>query len=426
MKYSYISLLPHQTNTARLAVLRKHTTGDQELVRKLNTAVILDCLRFSSSLSRADLSHRTSLNRSTVSSIISELIDKGLVRETELQKDKLGRPGMSLELDPNGGAAVGVEIGVDFISVLLTDFVAKPYWRKRIQVDPTSGQPALLAMAEALIQEALQYAEVCHAHLLGIGVGVPGLIDVQRGTIVVAPNLNWHDIPLRQMWTQLFNLPVFVENDANAAALGEYYFGVAREVKNFIYLSADVGLGGGIVLDGKLFRGHSGYAGEVGHMTIEPNGLPCSCGRRGCWETLVGLRGIVHQIQVMLQNGATSLIRDLVQGDLNNITFEQVVAAAEAGDAIALNALYNVAKWLGIGIANLVNVFNPEMVVLGGGLARGSKLWEPVLGATVHEFAWKQSLETLQLTTSAHGTEACVVGTVALVLDDILRYPALS
>ena len=281
-------------------------------------------------------------------------------------------------------------------------------------------------MAEALIQEALQYAEACHAHLLGIGVGVPGLIDVQRGTIVVAPNLNWHDIPLRQMWTQLFNLPVFVENDANAAALGEYYFGVAREVKNFIYLSADVGLGGGIVLDGKLFRGHSGYAGEVGHMTIEPNGLPCSCGRRGCWETLVGLRGIVHQIQVMLQNGATSLIRDLVQGDLNNITFEQVVAAAEAGDAIALNALYNVAKWLGIGIANLVNVFNPEMVVLGGGLARGSKLWEPVLGATVHEFAWKQSLETLQLTTSAHGTEACVVGTVALVLDDILRYPALS
>jgi predicted NBD/HSP70 family sugar kinase len=226
------------------------------------------------------------------------------------------------------------------------------------------------------------------------------------------------------MWTQLFDLPVFVENDANAAALGEYYFGVAREVKNFIYLSADVGLGGGIVLDGKLFRGHSGYAGEVGHMTIEPNGLPCSCGRRGCWETLVGVCGIVRQIQVKLQNGATSLIRDLVEGDLNNITFEQVVAAAEAGDAIALNALYNVAKWLGIGIANLVNVFNPEMVVLGGGLARGSKLWEPVLAATVHEFAWKQSLETLQLTTSAHGTEACVVGTVALVLDDILRYPA--
>jgi glucokinase-like ROK family protein len=406
-------------------VTKRHTIADQELVRKLNTAVILDCLRLNQLLSRADLSHRTGLNRSTVSNIVSELIAKRLVRETQPQKDKLGRPGMALELDPNGGAAIGVELNVDFISVLLTDFVAKPYWRKRIMVDPTTGQPALLATAEALIEEALEHARANKACPLGIGVGVPGLVDIQQGTLIFAPNLKWHDLPLRRMWSQRFGLPVFVENDANAAALGEYYFGVAREVKNFIYLSTGVGLGGGIVLDGKLFRGHSGYAGEIGHTMIEPNGLPCGCGRRGCWETLVGPRAIVRQIQVTLQHGATSLIRDLAQHDLDNVTFEQIVAAAESGDAIALSALYTSAKWLGVGIANLVNVFNPEMVVLGGILSHASKLWEPVLTATVKELALKQPLATLKLTTSAHGAEACVVGTVALVLDDILRHPVL-
>jgi glucokinase-like ROK family protein len=256
-------------------------------------------------------------------------------------------------------------------------------------------------------------------------VGVPGLVDAQQSKLMVAPNLNWRHVPLQQLWTQQFGLPVFVENDANAAALGEYYFGVAREVKHFIYLSTGVGLGGGIMLDGKLFRGHGGYAGEIGHMTIEPNGLPCACGRRGCWETLVGPRAIVRQIQGTLQHGATSLIRDLVRDDLNSITFELVVAAAEDGDAIALNALYNAAKWLGVGIANLVNVFNPEMIVLGGVLLRASELWAPVLTATVQELALAQPLETLKLTMSAHGAEACVLGTVALVLDDVLRQPAL-
>jgi glucokinase-like ROK family protein len=358
-----------------------------------------------------------------VSSIVSELIDKGLVRETVLQKDRLGRPGMLLTLDPNGGAAIAVEIGVDFTSVLLTDFVAKPLWHKRTPVDPRIDQAAILVLAEALIQEAVQHAAASNARPLGIGVGIPGLVDIQCGTLIFAPNLKWRHVPLRHMWNQRFDLPVFIENDANAAALGEYYFGVAREVKNFIYVNAGIGLGGGIMLDGKLFRGHRGYAGEIGHMMIEPNGLPCACGRRGCWETVVSPRAILRQIQATLQHGATSLIRDLAQDDIDNITFDQVVVAAEAGDAIALNALYSVAKWLGIGIANLVNVFNPEMVVLGGTLTRASKLWEPVLTATVQELALKQPLETFKLIMSAHGADACVVGAVALVLDDILRYP---
>lgn len=398
-------------------------TADQLFVRKHNTAVILDCLRLNAPLSRADISNKTGLNPSTVSSIVNELIQNSRVRETELRKSKLGRPGMSLELSPEGACAIGVEIGVNFISILLADFVAQPIWRHRAAVDAVVEQGALIERAKELVQEALSRANARGSRPLGIGVGVPGLVNIERGELMFAPNLKWSNVPLRNLLTNCFDLPVYVENDANAAALGEYYFGVARGVETLIYLSADVGLGGGIVLGGKLFRGSGGYAGEVGHISVNPDGELCGCGRRGCWETLIGPRAIVRQVQTTLTGGTDSMIRELVKDDLESITFDRVIQAAEAGDAVALEALRGAGKWLGIGIANLVNTFNPELVVLGGALARASNILTPVIQATVQTQALRPSLQVLKIATSAHGSEACIVGCAALVLDEILRYP---
>ncbi len=397
-------------------------TADQLFVRKHNTAVILDCLRLNAPLSRADISNKTGLNRSTVSSIVKELIQNRRVRETELQKSELGRPGMSLELSPEGACAIGVEIGVNFISILLTDFVAQPIWRRRITVDSQLEQSAF-EHTKGLVQEALSRANAQGSHPLGIGVGVPGLVNIERGELMFAPNLKWSNVPLRDLLASCFNLPVYVENDANAAALGEYYFGIARGVKTFIYLSADIGLGGGIILGGKLFRGSGGYAGEVGHISVNPDGESCGCGRRGCWETVIGPRAVVRQVRTTLANGTASLIRDMANDDLESITFDLVIQAAEAGDAVAVEALRGVGMWLGIGIANLVNTFNPELVVLGGALARASNILTPVIHATVQSQALRPSLEVLKIATSAHGSEACIVGSAALVLDEILRYP---
>jgi len=404
-------------------IVNRHKTGDQMLVRQLNTAIILDCLRLNAPLSRAETSSKTGLNRSTVSSIVNQLVQEGLVREIEFQKDKLGRPGMLLELSPDGACAIGAEIGVGFVSIMLADFGAKPIWCKRVAVDPEIEQSAFIKRAGDLIQEALARAKRQGSRPLGIGVGVSGLVDVRQGELVFAPNLKWSHVPIRQMLMERFDVPVFVENDANAAALGEYYFGVARGVENFIYLSADVGLGGGIVLGGKLFRGNGGYAGEVGHMAFDPNGDLCGCGRRGFWESLVSPRAVVRNIQATLQNGTDSLIRQLADGNLNNITFDQVIEAAQANDQVALCALQDVARWLGIGIANLVNTLNPELVVLGGGLARASMALTPVIETTVRENALEQPRKALKIAVSAYGSEACVVGAAAIVLDEILRYP---
>ncbi len=403
--------------------LSRRMTADQAVVRKHNTAVILDCLRLQAPLSRAEISSATGLNRSTVSSIVNELIQHGLVRETVLRKNRLGRPGMPLELSPGGACAIGAEIGVGFVSILLADFVAQPIWRKRVNLDSKLGQTSYIERVADLIQEALVHANENGSRPLGIGLGVPGLVDIERGELMFAPNLKWSHVPLGALLANRFDLPVFVENDANAAALGEYYFGAAREAEDFIYLSADIGLGGGIILGGKLFRGRGGYAGEIGHMAVDPDGEPCGCGRRGCWERLVGPRAVVRQIQTILRNGGDGMVRQLVDGDLNAITFDHVIQAAEAGDPVARRALQDVGRWLGIGIANLVNAFNPELVVLGGALACASNVLLPVIQMTVREQALEPSQHILKIGTSQHGAEACVVGAAALVLDKILRYP---
>lgn len=407
-------------------MLRHSTTADQVLVRKLNTSLIMDCLRTYGPISRAGLSTATGLNRSTVSSIINALLEKSLVREIGLQSSaRTGRPGMLLELNPDGGCAVGVEIGVDFVSAVLTDFVARILWRKRVPSSPEETQEVIIGRSEGIVQEALTIGKERGLPPLGIGLGVPGLVDIQQGTLVFAPNLRWYDVPLRQMWAQRFNLPVFVENEANAAALGEYYFGNARGVQNLIYLSAGFGLGGGIIIKGKLFRGSNGYAGEVGHMTVDPDGELCGCGKRGCWETLVGPRAIVRRVKTALERGEDSLILPLAENDLSRINVETVVQAAQAGDHVARTALEDVGIYLGIGISNLVNAFNPEMVVLGGVLSLASPFLLPAIEETVRKYALPQPLKALTITTSAHGVDACVMGAIALVLDEILREPKL-
>jgi glucokinase-like ROK family protein len=405
-------------------VFEQPATADQVLVRKLNTSLVLNCLRTRGPISRAGLSAATGLNRSTVSSVINDLLQESLVREIGLEPSERGRPGILLELSPKGGCAVGVEIGVDFISVVLTDFVAHVLWRRRISSDPQDRQRLILERAEDMVQGALDTGRVHDLRPLGIGLGVPGLVDTARGSLEFAPNLHWSNVPLRQLWTQRFELPVFVENEANAAALGEYYFGVAHDVQNLIHLSAGIGLGGGIIVNGRLFRGSSGYAGEIGHMTIDPYGELCGCGKRGCWETVVGPRALVRRVKKALDgSGQESQIPALVGGDMSRLDVSTVVQAAEAGDSVAKEALESVGVQLGVGIANLINAFNPEMVVLGGALSVASAHLLPVIEKTIQEHALPQPHEIVTVSTSAHGADACVMGAIALVLDNILREP---
>ena len=406
--------------------MNRQVTANQNFVRRVNTRTVMDRIRLDAPLSRAEVSARTGLNRSTISSIVAELIELGYLQETTLQDPKIGRPGMLLQFNPGGGFAVGIEIGVEFISIILTNFVADVLWRQRIPMTEGASQFEIVEHAENLIDEAISIGKEQGLSLLGIGVGVPGLVDQSQGKLVFAPNLKMSNIPLRLMWMQRFNTPVFVENEANSAALGEYFFGAAHGKDDFIYMSTGVGLGGGIMIGGQLFKGGNGYAGEIGHTTIYAGGEACGCGSRGCWETYVGPRAIVRRIRQTITSGAASIIPELVVGDMQKITVDLVVEAARRNDSVALTALHEVGMHLGAGISNLINIFNPELVILGGALSLACPWLIQAIREAFQVRVLPPLLEKVKVIPSSLGLDSCVFGAVALVLDDIVREPLFS
>jgi glucokinase-like ROK family protein len=252
---------------------------------------------------------------------------------------------------------------------------------------------------------------------MGIGVGLPGVVDTDRGSLVYAPNLGWRDTPVRDILQQVFDLPVLVDNEANCAALGEYRFGISQDVLDVIYLSANVGLGGGILSNGQVFRGSHGFASEIGHAVIDPAGPACGCGRFGCWETFVGTRAVVDLVKRRLPDAASILETN------DPIHFEDVLSAARNGDALAISALAQVGRFLGIGITNLVNIFNPRQVVLGGTLGKAADLLLPEISSVVFGESLLSTRADLRLDASALKEEACLLGAVSLVYDEVIRDP---
>jgi glucokinase-like ROK family protein len=396
-------------------------TGDQEKVRKVNRSLVLNTLRLHAPASRAEVANITGLTRGTVSNIVNVLIEDGLVFEDKLQDSKIGRPSVLLGLRPDGGAVVGVEIGVNFISVLLTNFTAKTLWETRVETTSPQSQTDIINQAEKCIDQALAIAKEQKLRPLGIGVGLPGLVNVRQGNLIMAPNLHWKDLPLRLMWNQRFHLPIYIDNEANLAALGEYYFGVARNVDNFIYLTSDIGLGGGIMIDGRLFRGGHGYGGEIGHIQRNPLGEQCGCGRTGCWETQVGPRAVLRRVKNELQIHQDQTLLDACSGNFDCLTFDMVVKFALDGNVICRQAIEEVAVNLGVGIADLVNIFNPDLIVIGGAFILGKDILQSIIEKTIFSNALQPSIENLRIKFSERNTEACVLGAVAVVLDDILR-----
>jgi glucokinase-like ROK family protein len=405
--------------------MQNNHTADQDSVRKVNTSLVLNSLRLHTPISRADLANITKLNRSTISNIVNVLIDDGLVLELNTMESKIGRPGIALSLRPEGGAVIGVEIGVGFVSVILTDFVANILWREWVEFPLKSTQIESVSKAEELIDQAVSFANAKKLKLLGIGLGVPGLVNVQKGELLFAPNLAWRNVPLRLILSQRFHMPIYVENEANLGALGEYYFGVGRNVENIIYLSSGVGLGGGLIINGQLFKGGRGFAGEIGHIQRDPQGEMCGCGRRGCWETQVGPRAVLQRVKRAIEADSKSSLANNSEGDLENLTFNQVVDHALKGDQLCRSAMENVGVNLGTGIADLANIFNPDMVIIGGAFSYGRGIILPVLEKIIAIETLPAVRENLRVIVSEQGADACVLGAIAVVLDDILREIAL-
>jgi glucokinase-like ROK family protein len=405
----------------------RYRTGDQALVRQINLAVIMHQLRENAPISRAALAEITGLNKTTVSSLVRELIERQFVREVGYESPGSGRGAgrlaMLLTLNPRAGYIVSMEIGVDFLMAICTNFAPETMWQVKEEIDPDMGQQVIIDRLLALLYQGQNIGnEYCHT-LLGVSIGVPGLVDQTSGTLLYAPNLRWENVHLRKRLEGLIDAPLVVDNEANMAALGEHYFGVARGYNEVLYLSAGVGLGGGLVHNGQVFSGVTGFGSEFGHMTMDPEGEFCNCGNRGCWETQVSQRALFRYLRRSAGQGNKTMLTEMTKGNLGALTVPMVVEAADQKDRMALEALEVLGHHLGIGIASLVNALNPELVVFGGIMSLASDYLLPVVKKELHQRALRWNREAIKVVVAKHGQEACVMGGVARIFQAVLAEP---
>jgi predicted NBD/HSP70 family sugar kinase len=385
------------------------TTGDQKLLKRINRMALVRLVRSEPASSRSDLADRTGLTKSTVSLLAQELIDEGWLRERLRQATgTLGRRPTPLELDDSRLALVGAELGVDSLTVATTTLTGGLLHCESEPLPDGGPEVVCRVLVDRLVQAAQRLA-AGQRRLLGFGLGVPGAVDDRADLVRVAPNLGWRDVPVRPWLARGLREAGFgavdlqVQNEADVAALGEFEFGPPTLPEPLIYLSLGVGVGAGIVLNDRLFSGAQGMAGEVGHTLMQRDGPACSCGRHGCAEAFIGLRGIA------LQCGDASL------------GVADIAARLAAGDTATRQAVERAGDYLGVLLQNLWMTFNPARLVLGGPTC---DLGEPFLGAarrSLERYAQDAGLAPPTVSPALFGREAVAVGAAALVLHHAVR-----
>lgn len=400
-------------------------TADQAFVRETNLSLVLRLIHTQSPVSRAQLAVITGLNKSTVSSLVDELLARNLVHETGSNTGGAGRPATLLEMNPQAGSIIGVELGVDFVSVAVTDFLGNILWRRREDADPTEDQEKMINQTLRIVKEAMAVGKKKNYHFLGLGLATPGTVDLNEGVLIFAPNLHWRNVPFGKIYSEQTKLKVFVENDANAAAIAEHLFGTARQCQDFLFVFAGVGIGGGLFLNGKLYRGRNGYAGEIGHSPImaEPSQTVCHCGNRGCWETYANQYSIIQRVQARLEVKRTSIIPKLMMEQNATLSIPLIKQAADAGDLEAIDSFTEAGHAMGQGFAGLINIFNPEKIILGGPLSIAGEYLLPAIKETVTRHSLPEIIQQAEVLLSPFGPDASLIGAIAIVVDDVLSHP---
>jgi predicted NBD/HSP70 family sugar kinase len=395
-------------------------------VRATNLAVVLRFVRAHAPCSRADIAASTGLNKATVSSLVADLIERRLVRETGLTERRIGRPATQLVLDGSPYAAIGLEVSADYLSAVAVDLAGQRLlsWRRTFAGSTAVPSKAVAAVA-ALGRRAIARMAGEGRQVLGLTLAVPGLVDAD-GRVPLAPALGWRDVPaLELLGPALGNpdYPVGVDNDATLAAVAEYRYGEYAGTPNLVYLGGGSGLGAGLVVDGRTVRGGRGYVGELGHVQLGPgraggeggwgdNSPECECGRRGCLQALAGVGALVRRL-LPESTGDRGAVTDLEP------EVDELVRRATAGDPVTTDALAEAGRWLGHGVSVLTNVVNPQVVVFGGYFVPLARWLLPAADAEARARTLAPELGGCRLVASGLGHGAAAVGGAARALDAV-------
>jgi len=375
-------------------------TWNQQIVKKNNTLLVFQTITNEEPISRADIAQRTGLNKATVSSLVNELLTKDLVYESGPGESSGGRRPVLLHYNVNAGYSIGIDLGVNYILGVVTDLKGKILLEKTVKVNE-----------HTFIEVTEQIKQVIHSlikdlpktpyGIIGIGLGIPGIVDKQ-GEIRVAPNLGWKNSDIKTLLEEEFQIPVIVENEANAGAYGEKQFGVGQDYENIVYVSAGIGIGVGLILNNELYQGLHGFSGEMGHMVINMNGIPCSCGSKGCWEAYASEHALLKSA------GSDS-------------TLESLIDKANNQDEKAIALFKETGQYIGYGINNIINTFNPEQIIIGNRLAMAQTWIKQSMLDIIYSHSLSFQQQDLQISFSKHSTHSAALGVAAITTESFIQ-----
>lgn len=379
-------------------------SANKQLIREINQSLVLSLVRDHGPISRTDIAEVAHLSLATVSGITNALIEQGLIYEHEAGVSTGGRRPILLALNRQAGLVIGVKLTERQIIAALTDLSAEVIEQRAVSLGADRRPETVVAALAELVDDL----RATHGgrKVFGLGLGMAGVVDRQQGICRFSPYLQWHAVPLRHLIEQRLELPVVIENDVNTLTMAEQWFGSGVGMNDFLVITLGRGIGMGMVLNGQLYRGGRGGGGEFGHVTMIPDGPRCDCGKRGCLETLVAEPSILRRMHMAF---------DRV------LTLDEAVALARQGDTTAQGIFTAAGRTLGLAIADLVNIFNPPLIVVGGEGARALDLLLEPLQEALQAHCFDGLYDDLRLVVEPWGDDAWARGAAALMLDELFR-----
>ncbi|WP_047982725.1 ROK family protein [Ornithinibacillus contaminans] len=386
----------------------KNKTWNQHVVKKENKSLVLETIRACSPISRAAIASKTGLNKGTVSSLVSDLLEEQLLYESGPGESSGGRRPVMLLFNQVAGHSIGIDLGVNYLLGVLTDLDGNICLEKRVKFSDLTYEE-IEEQLYAIIDFLIDDAPPSPYGIIGIGVGVPGTVN-KSGEILLAPNLGWKNVDLKSILEERYDLPVIIENEANAGAYGEKKFGVGRDYNQIVYVSVGIGIGVGLILNGELYKGNNGFSGELGHMTIDVGGTKCRCGNDGCWELYASEQALIRNSKEI----NPSLFHT------QEPTLESLISHAEEGDSEAIGLFRQIGDYLGVGINNIIHAFNPEQVIIGNRMAYAQDwLTEPLQDRIQRKTLWFQQND-LEINFSQLSTHSSALGIAAFSVENFL------
>ncbi len=400
---------------------RINTKMSAGLIHQSNKKLILNIIKRRGEISRSQIASKTGLTPPTISRIIEELIDNyNLVEVKGLGNSNGGRPPMIVKFKSDHNYIIGIDLGATYIRGCLVDLDAQFLSEIQIATEIEKGFNHIIEKVVHIVKKFQDRPEN-GGKIWGVGIGVAGLVNRDTGIIEFSPDFGWEDINLQEEISTLIDLPVFYDNSTRLMALGEFNFSKSSRLKNFAIINVGYGIAAGLVIEGSLIKGHSGFAGEFGHISVDAcSKVKCKCGKYGCLEALASGHRIASLGKNALKNKDAKILQKLSEGNANLISAELVGKAAKQGDKPSLEIYDNVTEYLALGIGNLANLLNPEIVYIGGGISLNGQFFFDLINSKISNYLLSPN-QGLKIQPSTFGEQATSIGAVSLVMEKIMN-----